>query len=586
MKSITYIVLAILCGGLVSCTKWGNRENSRLIEQAQQLIEQIPDSALTLLDAANTFKFNDAERAEYILLRVQARSNAGMDLTTDDEIFDAREYLIRRKDPEKAALACFYAALVATYKNQATIALEYYHKALDFVKNTDNKVLQGKICYNMGYLNYKSRLFDDAISHYQHALKIFQTMNGQYLREVYSLNEIANSLMLKHQTDSAQYYYQQALDVAYLHEDTTLLVMVYNNIGVVYMEMNQLDTAIFYYRQALRKSTTDDDRAYLYKNLTFAFYDQNNLDSARYYLKKTEPLVHNVDNIFFSASWINLLYQIEKADGNTSKALEYFELYSKYQVEILEKNDRKLLLEMQKKYDMTAKENLYNREINRWWKIAWELLFGLLTLAVFSAGVFYKSMKRKTALAKIQQEMNEKELDLAKAKQEKAEQILELEKAEQRAYTLQELYHQKDNEMKTKFLERIGIIKRIALLTPYLKEDVRKTRNDEEMLIMKTLDIVRTLNVQKFIDTANELYPGFTYRLKQFCRKLDDREICICCLILFDFNNKELDAFLNNRLKGTLSSIQNWKSAIRKKMNITPMGDIKEFLLEKIIHDQ
>ena len=117
MKNITSIVLAILCGMLVSCMKWGSRENSRLMQQAQLLVEQMPDSALTLLDAVNTFELNNAEKAEYTLLQVQARSNAGENLSSETEIFGARDYFVHKKDPQKAALACFYAALVNTYQN-------------------------------------------------------------------------------------------------------------------------------------------------------------------------------------------------------------------------------------------------------------------------------------------------------------------------------------------------------------------------------------------------------------------------------------------------------------------------------------
>ena len=96
MKSVCNIILVVLIVSLVSCIKWGNRENSRLIEQALRLLEHTPDSALALLDAVNTVRFNDVERAEYTLLRIQARSNAGMDLSTDTEIFAVREYFMAK----------------------------------------------------------------------------------------------------------------------------------------------------------------------------------------------------------------------------------------------------------------------------------------------------------------------------------------------------------------------------------------------------------------------------------------------------------------------------------------------------------
>ena len=67
------ITMSSICCLLFSCGKWRNSENSALMQQAQQLLELMPDSALTLLDAANAASFSNAEKAEYHLLRVQAR---------------------------------------------------------------------------------------------------------------------------------------------------------------------------------------------------------------------------------------------------------------------------------------------------------------------------------------------------------------------------------------------------------------------------------------------------------------------------------------------------------------------------------
>jgi hypothetical protein len=133
--------------------------------------------------------------------------------------------------------------------------------------------------------------------------------------------------------------------------------------------------------------------------------------------------------------------------------------------------------------------------------------------------------------------------------------------------------------MKTIFLEKIGFIKKVALLAPYLKKNELKNQIEKDNLIKEIRLIVNKLNVQNFRDTANELYPGFTDMLKQHWCELSDREIDICCLILFDFNNDELDLFLNDRLQGSKNSIQAWKTAIRRKLGIKEYGDIKKYLL-------
>ena len=101
MRLLQYISLAILCGTLPACTKWGNSENSRLMQQAQSLVEQMPDSALSVLDAINTASFSNAGKAEYTLQRVQAKDNAEMDITSDTEILPVREYFLKGKKRKK-----------------------------------------------------------------------------------------------------------------------------------------------------------------------------------------------------------------------------------------------------------------------------------------------------------------------------------------------------------------------------------------------------------------------------------------------------------------------------------------------------
>jgi len=179
----------LLCCLLVSCVQWGGKDNRQLIHQAQLLVDQQPDSALTLLYAVNTASFGKAAMAEYTLLRVQAKDNLGKDLAADKEICESCGYFSDGNDHEKAALACFYAAkALFASKGDAVLQMEYYQDALKHVKNTGNHVLHGKILYNMGNLNYNNRWDSAAISRYRQALDVFQSIDGQYQREAMTLN--------------------------------------------------------------------------------------------------------------------------------------------------------------------------------------------------------------------------------------------------------------------------------------------------------------------------------------------------------------------------------------------------------------
>jgi len=551
---IQNFALAMICTLLVSCTKWGNSENNRLMKQAQLLLDQKPDSALVLIDAVNTALLSDAKRAEHTLLRVMAKDNAGMNITTDTEILRAREYFIHRNDPGKTAFACFYTAKTISDKDNVIEKMKYYQEALDFVQKTDNKLLQGKILYNMGYLNYNRRWYAEAIYYYQQAMIAFKSAEGQYHREINAMNAIANSFLVNNQQDSAQYYYKAALKLANLHDNPAIQAIIYNNMSVAYRELGQLDTAYHYGRRSLSMATTNNGKVNAYMNLAQLSFDKNLLDSARNCLVMSETLYQNManKNPFAQFSLNKLRYQVEKKDGNLEMALHYQDLYTDYQYEITQQSDRQLLLEMQRKYNLAVKETEHNREMNT--RLKW--IGGLALVLLVLAGVCYKMLQK-----------NQK-------------QKAELEITKQQISTLHEMYQQRDNNMKKMFLKKMGIAKSIAVLTPYIDDNLMKrtTQTDEE-LIWKMKQIVKKLKTQNFVEIANEILPEFTVRLKNVCPDLDDREISICCLELFNFNNEAIDMLVNERYKGTTQTVQNWKTTIRRKLKMQSYGNLQEFLM-------
>ena len=554
MKLFQNILLALMCGMVVSCAKWGNSENSRLMQQVQLLAEQMPDSALVLLDMVNTAPFSRAQKADYTLLRVQARTNADRDLTTDTEIFRAYEYFAKKKDAEKAALAGFYSAWVAKAQNNPALEMEYYLKALPFAEKANNQLLKGKIYYNIGYLNYIQQLNVDAVTNYKKALKYYKVAGNQKQREIFTMNAMANAFMVQQHTDSAQFYYQAALELARLHNDEDQQVTIYSNMGVAYGEKGEMDTALYYCRKALKKIRTDSEKALTYFNIADIYYKKNRLDSARYYLALAETLFHLHDNKYVKASLADLHYQIEKTDGNYMLALEYHEKYVQYQDTLTDLHDRQLLLDLQTKYDTTVLDNEHNREKSRWWKITAIMGCSILALAV---AFFYT-----------QNENTRKSLALEKMERESEE-------ARQKLEILQNMCQKRDNEMRNAVLEKLGFIKEMSLLGIKIGKNTNLSHNE---LIKISNEITHKFNVKKIMVVANELYPGLADHLNQ--TGLDEREKIICCLIICGFTNPEIAILLNKNMN--TDTIVKWKSIIRTKLDIDQRGKIHKYLLEKI----
>jgi len=586
MKTFKIILLTLLCGLLASCAKWGNTENNRLMQQALELAETMPDSALTLLDAVNTASFNRAQTAEYTLLRVQARTNAGMDLTTDAEIFQAWEYFVKKKNAEKAALAGFYASWVANAQKKPDLQMDVYLKSLPFAEKEKNMLLQGKFYQNMGYLNYSKQLFDDAINNYRKALKYYKAAGNQYQREALTLNNIANAYLMNQHTDSAQFYYQAALQLAQLHDDISQQATIYTNMGVSYSELGQLDTAMHYCRKALSIAQEDDEKALTFFNMADIFKKSNMPDSARYYLTRAEHLLHPVEDMYVQASVTHLHYQIEKVAENYQKALTFLENYTLYQDTLTDRRDRQLLLDMQRKYDTAAVVNEYQLKQNLLWK--YMAILGFAVLALTGTVIYFSRENRKkdTTLKETEKDKMEQLLALEKMEREKMEQQMALdrmerekEKMEKELETLQNLFSRRDNEMRNAVIDKLGIIKGITGLRQ--KVEVNKRLTHEKM--KEAIDqFMACFTVGKIMATINEGYPGLVEELKSKYPKanLSEREICVCCLCLFGFDNNEI-AFLIEKNKKT-KAVENWKTAIRRQLGIDEYGDIQKALKGKI----
>jgi tetratricopeptide (TPR) repeat protein len=537
----------------VSCIQWGSRENNRLMNEAQLLVEIMPESALIFLDSMNTVLFSKSEKAIYTLLRIQAKENAGLNLSTDIEIFQVRDFFIQKKDWVKAALACYYAGKVVDYMDNVALETDYYLEGLEYAKKTNNELLQGKILYNMGFLKFDKIWESDDITRYQLALSIYQTSKFPHQHEIYLLISIGHMFIVEQKPDSAQHYFNVALDIAKSHDDHTMQALTYNKIMEACIEIGLFDTAKYYGRQALNLATTDMEKADIYKNLANIFYQESIIDSARYYIVKAESFFADIENRYELADFYHICYEIEKKSGNMSKALEYFELYAQNRIEHTNRNDFHKLLEYQKKHETAEKERNFYREKRGIWR--WIGLISIVFLfLVFSIVALRNKIKLQEMVLKI-------------SKKEKEEVKSQLEE--------QQINYQKRNkDFQTLFLEKLGVIKELSILNTHQ----RSTTN-----IAFDINALKSkLTLQNFIEIINNLYPGFTVKLKNAFPgiNLSEREIGICCLIVCGFSNKELSLFIYNQ-KGT-NTIQKWKTRFRKKLNIPEYGNIRSFLLEKI----
>jgi len=93
MKNLSYCFYFVLVSTIFLSCNYYSSETNKIFQQVESLVEQFPDSALLLLDSIrDPYELIESQRAQYILLSVQAKDKAYKDIENDTLIFWARDY--------------------------------------------------------------------------------------------------------------------------------------------------------------------------------------------------------------------------------------------------------------------------------------------------------------------------------------------------------------------------------------------------------------------------------------------------------------------------------------------------------------
>ncbi|MDE7426567.1 MAG: hypothetical protein K2M79_02035 [Muribaculaceae bacterium] len=163
MKSKLYItvIASVFAALLLSC---GESENSRILREADEIIETDPSKSLEILSQAQRQNFSAADSAYYALLYTQAQVKSGVKVLSDSLISVAYDYYRTGNDVDKTIRSNFYEGMVFydsdEPKKALTLMLEAYERALSSHNNywtAKSAEILGDI-YDTNY-NYERALF-------------------------------------------------------------------------------------------------------------------------------------------------------------------------------------------------------------------------------------------------------------------------------------------------------------------------------------------------------------------------------------------------------------------------------------------
>lgn len=195
--------------------------------KVEKCMDLCPDSALNILKGIpDPEKLRGESQATYALLMTQTMDKNYMKFSSDSLITIALNYYaITQNKPIMYAKTLFYHGRVMLELDKEEEALKSFLAAKDIYERNQNLKMLALIAEEIGMINRKQDLYDDALTNFREALTTYKQLKDSLSVISASLN-IARVYLFKSEWDSCSLYYNNALEIAvqknYLSEITIL----------------------------------------------------------------------------------------------------------------------------------------------------------------------------------------------------------------------------------------------------------------------------------------------------------------------------------------------------------------------------
>jgi signal transduction histidine kinase len=283
------------------------------------------------------------------------------------------------------------------FKGSYDSAANYYYKALDVLKRSNDKTEEAGVLNELGKLYRKTRDLDRALQMYDEAFTIYKDNNNDNEMATI-LNESGVVFEYKGDYTEAINRYRQSLAIREKMNDTVGKAYSLNFIGGVYTLEKKFTEAEDYLQQSLdlRQQLKDTFAiALTYADLGYMFAEQNNLDKAMQQYKLSNEIAARMKFADLLLGNYKELSVIAEKKGDTKLSLDYYKKHIALKDSIFSNEKMKQIEQLNAKYQAEKKEQqlqLQKAEITK----KNYLLLGLLTalaMLVFAGISFYRKRR-------------------------------------------------------------------------------------------------------------------------------------------------------------------------------------------------
>ena len=578
--SIRIAFFFILSFLIVSCHRDMDALNMTF-SNVEKCMDLCPDSALNLLKGIpEPEKLWGESQATYALLMTQAMDKNYMKFSSDSLIALALNYYtITQTSPVMYAKALFYHGRVMLELDKEEEALKFFLAAKDIYERTKDHKMLALIAEEVGMINRKQDLYDDALTNFREALTAYKQLKDSLSVISASLN-IARVYLFKSEWDSCSLYYNNALEIAvqknYLSEITIL-----HELGILYRSMQNLSEAERYFLAAYEKETDEEKKYMECLSLGYLYMQMGQTENARKYLMMSA----NSSKAYTQISAYDCLYFLEKDIDNFEEAIVYHELADSITNAMEELNSRELIASLQKKYE---NEKLRNDNLQMKVRYTNFILWGTIAFLFVVACMcyyYYKNRNNKKKIAEIELQIQENEEEIERYQQEIEDIQISKDQVLKENLVLE--------ENRTKVGELNGKIVLLTMQNKTLSEHLKALGGELNvgissgsfihafrlLLAIKEGTLRGKLSNeerQKLFSLFDLIYWNYVSRLLERAPTLTKHDLEICCFLKFGLSHEELSCIFHT----TSDSVTRAKGRLKGRLGISPQDDLDLFLKE------
>lgn len=561
MKPFKQVYLIIIVIGLLSCH---SGQLDKVLQQADSLMENDPDSALELLSSfPHPETLNQADFAAYQLMYTKAKDKCYMDLSCDTTlILKSLVYYKEQGNASQKGWSNYYAGRVYEEAGKLFESGLYFLKAAEYAGEIPDPLLGMMANYYLGELHDKQYAFDKSLEAYKTSYAIYgQTSGEKYTGTL--LHAIGSEFGINGNRDSAYFYLEKALEIAHEQNDTVEIIAIYNDIGLYLQEDSQYLKAKDYLQLSL--SLERDSNWMIVQKIALAknYAYLNESDSAILLLNAVKSIVETSNDVELRAIYYKALAEMEATTENYESSF----FYQKKYITCVDS-----VYQLQRKSSLAEAEQIYNylrfQDENKMLRTTHiqiikfvYVLVGLLIIAFILIGWIIR--KKKQALSNA-----EETIETLRKMQEESSNSLENKDVDHEKISD---YSDKEKEriVKKALLMQLNIAKMLAKLDENSDKD--KTFLEKFNRLYHGEQQTTTVNWKELYLLIDLLYDDFTSKLQScYTTVLLEKEIQLCCLLKANMDTTEIACVMGQ----SINTVRTRKTNIRKKLGVQDAANI------------